>query len=155
MKVKNNIVGKGTEDISKTLQEIFESRNGHEHNLFPLIFVKKYTKDEKTGNIVEHQMYGLLNDPVVIYNEADEGDIHSYISTRQGQIYYKKGDDLWTKIKSPIELANSSKIIDVEKYSNGNLGRRDVTANLPKGENVVLIYLGNSAADLLDRLHEQ
>lgn len=154
VKVINNIMGKGTEDISGKLQEIFESEEQNELNIIP-IFVIKYLKDKKTGKLISHQTYGVLSSPVKIFNEYDEGDHSVSIEMKHNKLYSRKGNGNWQELKETrtIDILISSNLIDAEKYiqEQTNMGKRNI--QLPIGENVVNMYIGDSAYKLLERMN--
>lgn len=143
MRLNNRICGKGFEEISDQIQKIFDSAESPLQAKSSFIYLIKNVKDQKTKNVEEQKIYGLIEVPATVYNECDEGDNMIYIKTINNG-FFKSEKGHWTTVKGHIFLPNTSVIIDVAKYDKGE-------ETIPKGENVVKMYIGDSAIEQLEK----
>jgi hypothetical protein len=152
IKVQNNIIGRGTEEISDKLTEFFESREEQDIMNFPSVLIAKYSKNQTTGRLEKTFLYGQIETPVTLYTECDEGDTDVHIATKGNRYILFTPDGEKNTAKGPLNVPSFVKVVDAKKYIEEKQTEKQKNIDLPAGEFVVNMYIGKDAFDVMQRV---
>lgn len=155
-KIKKKAMNQTNMQAYYTLQDMFAplSRN------FQVVVVETYTEHGKE-NIIAQTSFGVLTIPPVLYVDSKEKN-KIYITTSGKEFYQRSGEEEFRKEKGNIEiiLSENSKILDINDYIKSNTDpvlkrinptilEEDGRLIIPKGKDIINVYLGNSAYSYL------